>query len=59
MSWLNGTSYDELKELIDAARTNFRCGDITEEKFREQLARLGFNATEIDQEVLENDQSLD
>lgn len=55
MSWMNGISREEHAELVEAAREHYRNGDWSEDKFREQLAILGFNATEIDSEVRDID----
>jgi len=42
---------EDWKEIYNAAVERFLCGDIKEEEFRKELARLGFNATDIETEV--------
>ena len=54
MSRREGLSWEEHCELCEAARERFRCGDIGETEFRRLLGNLGFNATDIDREVEEN-----
>ena len=44
-------TYSDLAQLIDAFRTRYRSNEISEVHFRSALARNGFNATEIDQEI--------
>lgn len=51
MIYREGMSYEEHSEAVQAARERFQNNEITENKFRELLASLGFNATEIDSEV--------
>lgn len=42
---------DEWKSMYEAAVENFLKKEISEEEFRKKLAKLGFNAREIDAEV--------
>ena len=44
-------SYQEYKEHKEAATNNYKSKESSEEDFRKALARLGLNATEIDEEV--------
>lgn len=41
----------EHAELLEAAKENFRTKHITENMFRRKLRMLGYNATDIEQEV--------
>ncbi len=52
--WTQALNSDEVEELKEAYRENFRRGDIDEGTFRRNMARLGLNATDIDAEVEEN-----
>ena len=46
-----GLSYQEWKELKEAADGQLRRLEILEQEYRRKLAVLGLNATEIDAEV--------
>lgn len=46
-------SYVEKLELIHALSVELRARDITEGQFRERVASLGFNATDIDHYLTE------
>lgn len=46
--------YQEHKELWEALNARFNNGEISEDQYRRNLARLGFNATEIEEEVKQN-----
>ncbi len=54
MSWLNGISREEHAEIFTDACDAFQKTIITEKEFRETLAKLGFNATDIEDEVRRN-----
>ena len=47
----DGLSWQDWKELCDAAHVRFQDGEINETEYRKLLSKLGFNAYEIDQEV--------
>jgi hypothetical protein len=49
-----GEDYQEHKDRVEAARHNFKTGDINEREFVLLLASLGFNATEIEAEIKEH-----
>lgn len=51
MTFMNGISQEEFNELIESFRHRFHYREITEQEFRAKLAKYGFNATEIEQEV--------
>lgn len=54
MSWLDGLDKSERDEIFLDACQAFTTTVITEKEFRETLARLGYNATDIDDEVKEH-----
>lgn len=43
----------EIREMVECAGVELRLGDMTENDFRSRMARLNFNATEIDRLVIE------
>ncbi len=45
-------NYSEHREILQSLHQRFRAGDISEEEYRRGLARQGFNATEIEAEIL-------
>lgn len=47
MSWLNGLSQDEKTEMYLDACSAYNSGIINELELRQTLAKLGYNATEI------------
>lgn len=51
MSWLNGLSKQEQAEMYLDACSAFNAGIISDQELRQTLARLGYNATEI-QEIV-------
>lgn len=51
MSWLNGLSTDERLEMYEDAIEAYRNAIIGESELRQTLAKLGYNATDIDDEV--------
>lgn len=55
MSWRDGMSWEEYAELCEAYRIRFRNGEIDENSFRRLMGKAGFNATEIDAEVKDNE----
>lgn len=46
--WLNGLSSQEKSEIFLDACEAFHTDIISEKEFRETLAKLGYNATEIE-----------
>lgn len=54
MTWWLKLSPEEKEQMIEAACDKFAGGEITEQEFREQLANLGMNATDISDHVKEN-----
>jgi predicted PilT family ATPase len=53
-SWLNGLSREEIKEMIEDVCTAFNNMVITEDELRTSLAKLGLNATDIQELVEQN-----
>lgn len=51
MSWLNGLSTDERLEMYEDACLAFKNDIISEKEFRLHLAKLGYNASDIEDEV--------
>lgn len=51
MSWLNGLSTDDRLEMYEDAIEAFKRGIISEADLRFTLAKLGYNAKDIDDEV--------
>lgn len=51
MSWLNGLSAEERTEIYLDACAGFNGEFINEAGFREVLAKLGYNATDIEETV--------
>lgn len=51
MSWLNGLSSGERREIYEDACRAFQGEFIDEKEFRQTLAKLGYNASDIDEEV--------
>lgn len=51
MSWLNGLSTEERLEMYEDAIEAYRQALIGEQELRQTLAKLGYNATDIDDEV--------
>ena len=49
MSWLNGLSQDEKDEMYLDACSAYNAGIINDRELREALARLGYNATDIEE----------
>lgn len=49
----DGMTWSELEEMIQVLGMEFREQSMNEEDLRKRLARLGFNATEIDNYVEE------
>lgn len=47
MSWLNGLSQSEKDEMYLDACSAYSSGIIDEKELRETLAKLGYNATDI------------
>lgn len=54
MSWLNGLSTEERADMYDDACQAFSRGIINEREFRTNLAKLGYNASDIEDEVRKN-----
>lgn len=54
MSWLNGLSTGERLEMYEDACLAFKNDIISEKEFRSHLAKLGYNASDIDDEVRRN-----
>lgn len=51
MSWLNGLSTDERLEMYEDAIEAYRRAVISEQDLRLTLAKLGYNAKDIEDEV--------
>lgn len=54
MNWLSGLSTSEKDEMFLDSCEAFSSGIISESEYRETLARLGFNATDIEGYVKEH-----
>lgn len=54
MSWLNGLSTDDRLEMYEDACNAFKRDVISEREFRLTLAKLGYNASDIEAEVKEH-----
>ena len=54
MSWLNGLSQQDKDEMVADACDAFAKTIISEVEFRQHLAKLGYNATDIEDEVRRN-----
>jgi len=54
MSWLDGISKVEQQEMFTDACDAFQKTIINEKEFRDTLIKLGFNATDIEDEVRRN-----
>lgn len=54
MSWLNGLSQEDKDEMFSDACAAFSHDIIGEKEFRETLGKLGYNATDIEDEVRRN-----
>lgn len=54
MSWLNGLSTDERLEMYVDACDAFAKTIINEKEFRQTLVKLGYNASDIEDEVRVN-----
>lgn len=54
MSWLNGLSTEERLEMYEDACQAFSRLIIDEKEFRTHLAKLGYNASDIEDEVKRN-----
>lgn len=52
--WINQFSTEEVREMIDDACTAFYNMSITQSELYQQLARLGLNATDIEEKIKEN-----
>lgn len=48
-NWLSQFSSDEIQEMFDDACHAFEADQINEREFRDTLARLGKNATDIEE----------
>lgn len=48
MSWLNGLSDDEKREMFDDSSAAFSVDLINEKEYRATLIKLGYNATDIE-----------
>lgn len=51
MSWLNGLSTEERLEMYEDALEAYRQALIGEPELRQTLAKLGYNAKDIEDEV--------
>lgn len=51
MSWLNGLSTEERLEMYEDAIEAFKNAVISEEDLKRTLAKLGYNAKDIEDEV--------
>lgn len=51
MSWLNGLSSQDRREMYEDAIAAFKREDINEWEFRQTLVKLGYNAKDIEDEV--------
>jgi hypothetical protein len=51
MSWLNGLSTEERLEMYEDAIEAFKRAVISEEDLRRTLAKLGYNASDIEAEI--------
>lgn len=51
MSWLNGLSTKDCLEMYEDAIDAYKRAVISEHELRLTLAKLGYNATDIDDEV--------
>lgn len=51
MSWLNGLSTEDRLEMYEDAIEAFKRAVISESDLRNTLAKLGYNAKDIDDEV--------
>lgn len=54
MSWLNGLSDEDRREMFVDACDAFAKTIISEREFRQTLSKLGYNATDIEDEVRRN-----
>jgi len=48
MNWLSGLSQSDKAEMLLDACEAYNAEQISEKEFREQLAKLGYNATDIE-----------
>jgi hypothetical protein len=54
MSWLDGISSTERREMMEEICEAFHDMLITEDELRQQLGKLGYNATDIEENIEEN-----
>lgn len=54
MNWLSGLSPSERDEMYLDCSEAFNSEIISEQEYREQLAKLGFNATDIEECVTQH-----
>lgn len=51
MSWLNGLSADEIREILMDGRQAYYTKVISIKEFEQILIKLGYNATDIEEEL--------
>lgn len=51
MSWLNGLSTEDRLEMYEDAIDAYKRAVISEQELRQTLIKLGYNATDIEDEV--------